>query len=113
MVARIEEELSQTNDNRVKGLSNGFDQSKPPKNFKDAMRDNNRQKTYDSEYHWHGFYEHQTLKVARPEPGTKVTVLGSTTRTEHKVATRNGELKKYKVLLCVMGNPAAERERTL
>ena len=65
----MEEELSQRNDNRVKGLSNGIDQSKPPKNFKDAMRDNNGQKTYDREYQ--GFYEHQTLKVARPEPGTR------------------------------------------
>ncbi len=99
LVARIEEELSQPNDNRVKGLSNGIDQSKPPKNLKDAMRvsrDNNGQKTYDREYQ--GFYKHQTLKVARPEPGTKV--LGSTTRTEHKVVTRKGELKKYKVPRC-------------
>jgi hypothetical protein len=60
--------------------------------------------TYDREYQ--GFYEHQTLKVARLEPGTKFTVLGSTIRTEHKVV--NGELKKYKVLLCVMGNQQKE-----
>ena len=44
------------------------------------------------------------MKVARLEPGTKV--LGNTTRTEYKVV--NGELKEYKVRLCVMGNQQKE-----
>ncbi len=59
---------------------------------------------YDREYQ--GFYEHQTLKAASPESGTKV--LGSTTRTEYKVVNGLGELKKYKVRLCVMGNQPKE-----
>ncbi len=37
LTARIEEELSQTNNNRAKGLPVGVDPSKLPKNFKDAM----------------------------------------------------------------------------
>ena len=107
LVAGMEEEISPRGIARVKGLPEGIDPSKPPKNFKDAMSRIDRQQwaeAYDREYQ--GFYEHQTLKVARarPEPGTKV--LGSTTRTEYKVM--NGELKKYKVRLCVMGNQQKE-----
>ena len=107
LVAGMEEEISPRGIARVKGLPEGIDPSKPPKNFKDAMSRIDRQQwaeAYDREYQ--GFYEHQTLKVARarPEPGTKV--LGSTTRTEYKVV--NGELKKYKVRLCVMGNQQKE-----
>ena len=70
-MARIEEELSQPNDNRVKGLPNGIDTSKSPENFKNAISRVDRQQwaeAYDREYQ--GFYEHQALKVARPEPGT-------------------------------------------
>ena len=107
LVAGMEEEISPRGIARVKGLPEGIDPSKPPKNFKDAMSRIDRQQwaeAYDREYQ--GFYEHQTLKVARarPEPGTKV--LGSTTRTEYKVV--NGEMKKYKVRLCVMGNQQKE-----
>ena len=107
LVAGMEEEISPRGIARVKGLPEGIDPSKPPKNFKYAMSRIDRQQwaeAYDREYQ--GFYEHQTLKVARarPEPGTKV--LGSTTRTEYKVM--NGELKKYKVRLCVMGNQQKE-----
>ncbi len=43
---------------------------------------------YDNEYQ--GFYEHQTLKIARPEPGAKV--LGSIARSEYKIV--NGVFKK-------------------
>jgi hypothetical protein len=47
------------------------------------------------------------LKVVRPEPGTQL--LGSKTRAEYQVV--NGELKKYKVRLCVMGNQQKEGVR--
>ncbi len=84
LVARIEEELSQPNSSWVKGLPDGVDPSKPLKNFTDAMSRVDRQQwaeTYDRGYQ--GFYEHQILNVARPEPGTNV--LGSTTQIEYKV----------------------------
>ena len=59
LVARIEDELSQPNDNRVKGLAN----------VKDAMSRVDRQQWAESnDREYQGFYEHQILKVARPEP---------------------------------------------
>ncbi len=61
----------------------GIDVTKPPKNFRDGMRMEDRQEwaeAYDSEYQ--GFYDHGTLKVVRLEPGAEV--IGTTTRTEYK-----------------------------
>ena len=41
-------------------------------------------------------FEHGILEMVRPEPGSKF--IGTTTRTEHKVA--NGVFRKRKVQLC-------------
>ena len=73
LVAKIEEELCPSRNTCVKGLPDGIDPNKLPNNFKDAMSRIDRQpwaEAYDSEYQ--EFYKHRTLKVARPEPGTKV-----------------------------------------
>ena len=90
----------------VGGVPAGIDVTKPPKNFWDAMRREDRQEwaeAYDSKYQ--GFYDHGTLKVVWQEPGAKV--IGTTTRTEYKVV--NGVFKKRKVRLCVMGNQQDNR----
>jgi hypothetical protein len=104
----MEEGSSSNISTRVKGLPGNIDPSKPPKIFKDAMSRKDRRQladAYDREYQ--GFFEHKTLKLARPEPGAKIR--GTTTRMEYKVV--NGELEslgKYKVRLCVMGNQQKE-----
>ncbi len=90
----------------VCGVPAGIDVTKPPKNFRDAIRTLRREdhkelaEAYDSEYQ--GFYDHGTLQVVHPEPGAKV--IGTITRTEYKVV--NGVFKKRKpeARLCVMGN---------
>ncbi len=102
-MAKLEEVLMAAD--RVKGISASIDPKRPPKNFKDAMSREDRQEwaaAYNNEYQ--GFFEHQTLKIARPEPGAKI--LGSTTLTEYKVV--DGVFKKRKVRLCVMGNQQKE-----
>ncbi len=70
--------------------------TKPPKNFRDAMRREDCQEwaeACNSEYQ--GFYDHETLpvKVVRPEPGAKV--IGTTTRTEFKVV--KSVFKKWRI----------------
>ena len=47
LVARMEEEISPRGVARVKGLPEGIDPSKPPKNFKDAMNRIDRQQWAD------------------------------------------------------------------
>ena len=89
---------------RVKGLPEGIDPSKPPKNFKDAMS-----RLTDSNGQKHTTVNTKASTSIRPwnwqdRSGTKV--LRSTTSTEYMVV--NGELKKYKVRLCVMGNQQKE-----
>ena len=79
----------------------GINMNKPPKNCRDAMSREERQEwaeAYDLEYQ--GFLEHGTLKIVLLEQGAKI--LGTTTRTEYKVAS--GVFKKRKVRLCVMRN---------
>ena len=93
-VAKLEEVLMAAN--HVKGISTSIDPRRLQKNFKDAMSREDRQEwavAYDNEYQ--GFFKHQTLKIARPEPGAKI--LGSTTWTEYKVV--NGVFEKRKVRL--------------
>jgi hypothetical protein len=63
--------------NRIKGLPGNIDPTNPPKNFRDAMSREDRQKwaeAYDAEHQ--GFYEHQTLSISRPEPSAEI--LGTT-----------------------------------
>ncbi len=69
-------------DGRIKGLPGNLDPTKPLKNFKDAMGREDRQEWAEAYDEHQGFYEHQTLKIRRPEPGAKI--LGTTTRTEYK-----------------------------
>jgi hypothetical protein len=100
-VARLEPNLSRRREGRVKGLVMSIDPGKPPKNFKDVMSREDMQEwaeAYDNEYQ--GFYDHGTLKIARPEPGAKV--LGTPARSEYKLV--NGVFEKRIFRLCVMGN---------
>ncbi len=75
-MAKLEEKTLVTD--HVKGLPSSINPNRLPKYFKDAMcrEDQHWAEAYDNEYK--GFYEHQLLKIARPEPGAKV--LGFTTR---------------------------------
>ncbi len=84
----------ENSDGRIKGLPGNIEPTKPPKNVKDAMGREDRQDWTEASYAKHqGFYEHQTLKIARPEPGAKS--LGTTTRMEYKNV--NGKFSKRKV----------------
>jgi hypothetical protein len=63
-VTRMDEELVDHSDCRIKGLPGNIDQTKPPKNFKDAMGRKDRQEwaeAYDAEHQ--GFYEPQDPKT--------------------------------------------------
>ncbi len=94
-MARIKEDLPTDPEGSVGGVPAGIDVTKSPKNFRDAMRREDRQEwaeAYEGEYQ--GFYDHGTLKVVRLEPGAKV--IGTTTRTEYKVV--NGMFKKRKAV---------------
>ncbi len=64
----MNEYLPMDQEGSVCGVPAGIDVTKPPKNFWDAMRREDRQEwaeAYDSEYQ--GFYDHGTLKVVHPE----------------------------------------------
>ncbi len=56
----------------IKGLPGNIAPTKQPKNFRDAGRicRTGLRHIYDAENQ--GFYEHQTLKIARPEPDAKI-----------------------------------------
>ena len=72
-VARMDEERVEHSDGRIKGLPRNIDPTKPPKNFRVAMRRKDWQEwaeAYDVEHQ--GFYEHQTLTISRPEPDAKI-----------------------------------------
>jgi hypothetical protein len=83
LLSRMEAELVNTpvdGPSTVKGLPDSIDPNKPPRNYRDAMRREDRQEwaeAYDKEYQ--GFIEQGTLKIARPE-GAKV--LDTTTRAD-------------------------------
>ena len=89
----------------MKGLPDSIDPNKPPRNFRDAMRREDRQewaKAYDKEYQ--GFNKPGTFKIARPEKGAKV--LDTITRADYKVT--NGVFDKRKIRLCVCGKQQVE-----
>ena len=108
LLSRMEAELVSTpvgKPSRVKGLPDSIDPSKPPRNYRDAMKREDRQEwaeAYDKEYQ--GFIEQGTLKIAKPEKGAKV--LDTTTRADYKVT--NGVFDKRKIRLCVCGNQQVE-----
>ncbi len=73
------------------GLTRELDPTKPPKNFRDAMSREDPQEgaeVYNAEHQ--GFYEHQTLKIARPEPDAKI--LGTTTHCEWAINQAQGAI---------------------
>jgi hypothetical protein len=89
----------------VKGLPDSIDPNKPPRNYRDAMRREDRQEwaeAYDKEYQ--GFIEQGTLKLARPEKGAKG--LDITMHADYKVT--NGVFDKRNIRLCVCGNQQVE-----
>jgi hypothetical protein len=108
LLSRMEAELVNTpvdGPSRVKGLPDSIDPNKPQRNYRDAMRREDRQEwaeAYDKEYQ--GFIEQGTLKIAKPEKGAKV--LDTTTRADYKVT--NGVFDKRKIRLCVCGNQQVE-----
>jgi hypothetical protein len=93
---------------RVKGLLDSIDPNKPPRNYRNAKRREDRQEwaeAYDKEYQ--GFIEQGTLKIARPEKGAKVLDTTTCARADYKVT--NGVFDKRKIRLCVCGNQQVER----
>ena len=89
---------------KAEGTSTGIDQNTPPKNFAKAMSLKDTAKgmeAYRKEYQ--EFKERDAARVVIPPRGAKV--LGSTTRTNHKV--EQGVLQKRKVRLCARGDQQA------
>ncbi len=107
-MAKIEAEATckdKQNPIKVKELPNSIDTNKPPRNYRDAMSREDRQKWAAAYREVHpGFHEQGTLKIARPKPGAMI--LDTTAQTYYKVT--NGVFDKRKVRLCVYENEQQE-----
>ena len=82
----------------LKGLADGIDPTKPPKNFKDAMSRPDAEEwrqAFDEEFQ--GFIDRGVFVPVYPRHGE--TIVGTTTRTEYK--SEGGPFTKRKVRMCI------------